>query len=118
MVYNARVFTFKFKEEKHYMPKNSEKGTARRIHKHEDALRIMKTARGHIEGIIKMINEDRYCIDISTQLLAVISLLKRANTMVINKHIETCVREAAETGNIEEKLEELKTIMKYVEKTL
>ncbi len=92
------------------------KNTEKKIHKHEDALRIMKTARGHLEGIIKMIEDERYCIDISTQLLAVISLLKKANTLVINKHIETCVREAVKTGNIEEKLEELKNIMKYVEK--
>ena len=92
--------------------KNAEK----KIHKHEEALRILKTARGHLDGIIKMIEDERYCIDISTQLLAVISLLKKANTTVINKHIETCVREAVETGNIDEKLKELKKIMNYVEK--
>ncbi len=95
--------------------KNS-KSAKEEMHKHTEALRLLKTARGHLEGIIKMIEDERYCIDISTQLLAVISLLKKANTSVINKHIETCVREAVETGNVEEKLEELKNIMKYVEK--
>ncbi|RLL90789.1 CsoR family transcriptional regulator, partial [Mesotoga sp. HF07.pep.5.2.highcov] len=55
-------------------------------HKHSGALKILRTARGQIDGIIKMIEEERYCIDISTQLLAVISLLKKANTTVVNKH--------------------------------
>jgi len=65
-----------------------------------------------------MIEDDRYCIDISTQLLAVISLLKKANTTVVNKHIETCIREAVGSGDIDEKIEELETLLKYIEKSL
>jgi DNA-binding FrmR family transcriptional regulator len=65
-----------------------------------------------------MIEDDRYCIDISTQLLAVISLLKKANTTVVNKHIETCIREAIDSGNVDEKIDELETLMKYIEKSL
>ena len=87
-------------------------------HKHDGALKILKTARGQIDGIIKMIEEERYCIDISTQLLAVISLLKKANTTVVNKHIETCIREAVVSGDIEEKIAELETLMEYIEKSL
>ncbi|AKI97323.1 metal-sensing transcriptional repressor [Kosmotoga pacifica] len=86
--------------------------------KHHRALKVLKTARGQIDGIMKMIEDGRYCIDISTQLLAVISLLKKANTEVINTHIETCIREAIETGNVDEKIEELEQLMKYIEKTL
>jgi DNA-binding FrmR family transcriptional regulator len=87
-------------------------------HKHGEALRGLKTARGQIDGIIKMIENGRYCIDISTQLLSVISLLKKANTSVVNKHIETCIREAVQTGDIDEKIKELETLMKYIEKNL
>ncbi|AFK07508.1 hypothetical protein Theba_1858 [Mesotoga prima MesG1.Ag.4.2] len=87
-------------------------------HKHSGALKILRTARGQIDGIIKMIEEERYCIDISTQLLAVISLLKKANTTVVNKHIETCIREAIDSGNVDEKIGELETLMKYIEKSL
>lgn len=81
-------------------------------------MKILRTARGQIDGIIKMIEEERYCIDISTQLLAVISLLKKANTTVVNKHIETCIREAIDSGNVDEKIGELETLMKYIEKSL
>ncbi|MFZ2831340.1 MAG: metal-sensing transcriptional repressor [Mesotoga infera] len=87
-------------------------------HKHDEALKILKTARGQIDGIIRMIEDGRYCIDISTQLLAVISLLKKANTSVVNRHIETCVREAVKTGEVDEKIKELETLMKYIEKSL
>ncbi len=86
------------------------------IHKHEEALKLLKTAKGHIEAIIKMIEDERYCIDISTQLLAVISILKKANTSVLNKHIETCVKDAIKTGKVNEKLAELENLMHYVEK--
>ncbi len=84
--------------------------------KHAEALKRLKTARGHIDAIIKMALDERYCVDISTQLLAVISILRKANTMVINKHIETCVKEAARLGNVDEKILELQKLMKYMEK--
>lgn len=89
----------------------------RNLHpKHQEALALLKTARGHIDGVIKMIEEERYCIDISTQLLAIISLLKKANISVINKHIETCVKDAINTGNVDEKILELQSLMKYADK--
>ncbi len=89
-----------------------------RLHKHEGAMKLLKTARGQINAVINMIESDRYCVDISTQLLAAVSLLKKANTSIINKHMETCVRAAIEDGNVDGKLEELKRIMMYIEKTL
>jgi DNA-binding FrmR family transcriptional regulator len=86
--------------------------------KHEEALSLLKTAKGHLDAVIKMIEDERYCVDISTQLLAIIALLKKANTSIINKHIETCVKDAIRTGDVDEKLKELETLMKYLEKSL
>ena len=54
----------------------------------------LKTARGQIDGIIRMIEDDRYCVDISTQILSVISLLRKANIDVLDDHIRHCVSEA------------------------
>ena len=48
----------------------------------EKVLLRLKTARGQIDAVIKMIEDDRYCIDISNQLLAIQSLIKNA----INEH--------------------------------
>lgn len=86
--------------------------------KHFDAFKKLKMARGQIESAIRMVEEERYCIDISKQILATISLLKKANSSVLKKHIETCVKEAINSKNIDEKLEELEKIMDYLEKTI
>ena len=49
--------------------------------------RLLKTARGQIDGILKMIEEDRYCMDISNQLMATQSILSKANSEVLKAHI-------------------------------
>lgn len=83
-------------------------------HKHEGVLKLLNIAKGHINGIENMILEDKYCIDISKQILAVISILKKVNVEILKKHIETCVRESKETEMFEEKLEELKSVIDYL----
>jgi len=69
--------------------------------------RLLKTARGQIDGILKMVEEDRYCLDISNQLMATQSILKKANRTVLKAHMDCCVREAVDSGQPDEKLEEL-----------
>lgn len=81
------------------------------------ALNKLKTARGQIDGIIKMVEEDRYCVDISTQILSAIGLLKKSNIDVLNSHIRSCVATAILEGEEEggEKIEEIITIIdKYI----
>ena len=60
-------------------------------------LRLLKTARGQIDGIIKMVEDDRYCMDISQQVLAADALLRRANKEILTAHLKHCV-EHAESG--------------------
>lgn len=77
----------------------------------------LKTARGQIDGIIKMLEDDRYCVDVSTQILSAIGLLKKANIDVLNGHIRSCVATAILQGEEqgEEKIEEIITIIdKYI----
>lgn len=81
------------------------------------ALNKLKTARGQIDGIIRMLEEDRYCVDVSTQILSAIGLLKKANIDVLNDHIRSCVTtailESEDQGK--EKIEEIITIIdKYI----
>ena len=78
---------------------------------HAQVTRLLKTALGQIDGILKMVEEDRYCLDVSNQLMATQSILKKANRMVLRAHMDCCVREAAESGNPDEKLEELKQLL-------
>ena len=68
--------------------------------------RKLKIARGQLDGILRMIEEDRYCVDISYQLVATQALLKRANQDILQAHIRPCVREALQTDEPNPKIEE------------
>ncbi|NLC44948.1 MAG: metal-sensing transcriptional repressor [Clostridiales bacterium] len=77
-------------------------------------LNLLKTVRGQLDGIIQMVDDDRYCVDISKQILSAQALLKKANLNIIDQHIRHCVIEAFETGNEEEKINEvIELIDKY-----
>ena len=78
---------------------------------HTQVTRLLKTARGQIDGILKMIDEDRYCLDVSHQLMATQSILKKANRMVLKAHMNSCVRQAVVSGDPEEKLNELALLL-------
>lgn len=73
--------------------------------------RLLRTARGQIDGILNMIEENRYCIDISNQIIATEAILHKANREVLHAHIDTCVKAAIETGETEEKLQEIRSIV-------
>ena len=78
---------------------------------HEQVIRLLKTARGQIDGILKMVEEDRYCLDVSAQLMATQSILKKTNALVLRAHMDGCVRQAVESGDPGEKLEELARLL-------
>jgi len=76
----------------------------------------LKIARGQIDGILQMIEENRYCVDISNQLQATQALLRSANQEILQAHIRSCVREALQTDTDNPKLEEaLKLLEKMVQ---
>ena len=70
-------------------------------------LRLLKTARGQMDGIIKMVEEDRYCIDISTQVMATEAMLNRANQEILTAHLKHCVNTAHTQEEREQKIDEL-----------
>ena len=73
-------------------------------------LQLLRTARGQMDGIIKMVEENRYCIDVSNQILASQAILTRANKEVLKKHIFNCVLNAT-GGESKEKLEEINNLL-------
>ena len=75
------------------------------------SLQTLKTAKGQIEGIMKMIEDDRYCMDISNQILASQALLKRANLLILKQHLDHCVNQACLNGGSEEKINEIMVIL-------
>ncbi|HHU90521.1 MAG TPA: metal-sensing transcriptional repressor [Clostridiaceae bacterium] len=66
----------------------------------KQVMNLLKTSKGQIEGIIKMVEDDRYCVDISKQILSVQGLLKKANLTIIDQHIKHCVRQAFTEGEV------------------
>lgn len=77
-------------------------------HKRRKAIRDrLVRAEGHLKGIVKMIDEDRDCPDILIQIAAVKAALDKVGEMVLVDHLETCVLEAAKTGDAETQLEKL-----------
>jgi len=71
------------------------------------ALQSLKTSKGQIEGIIKMLEDGRYCVDISNQIIAAQALLKKANMLILKQHMHHCVKDAFNDDNGEEKVEEI-----------
>lgn len=74
---------------------------------HTQILRLLKTARGQLDGIVRMVEEDRYCMDIAHQLMATEALLNRANREILSAHLKHCVRTAESEQEKDEKIDEL-----------
>lgn len=81
-------------------------------------LRKLKTVRGQIDGLIKMVEENRYCLDISNQLMASISILKNINKDVLTAHLRGCVKDSYNKSEdeIDEKIEEINVIINKLSK--
>ncbi|WP_101697199.1 metal-sensing transcriptional repressor [Clostridium minihomine] len=82
----------------------------------EKTIRMLKTARGQIDGLIKMVEENRYCIDISNQLMATQAILRSINRDVLHAHLNGCVREALGSGEQQKKIEEIIGVMDKLSK--
>lgn len=84
------------------------------MQKHQNALKTIKVASGQIQSVAKMIEEDRYCMDISMQIQATISLLKKAQAIIIGDHLNTCVVESIEQNDANLKVEEINALIKSI----
>ncbi len=69
--------------------------------------RLLKTARGQLDGILKMVEEDRYCMDISQQVMAADALLRRVNRELLSAHLKHCVEHAKDDKERSDKIDEL-----------
>lgn len=77
---------------------------------HSDSLPRLKKIQGQIEGIMNMVSDGRYCIDLIMQLRAAASALKSVEGQVIERHLRGCIHNVMKNKNSEEinkKVEEL-----------
>ena len=74
----------------------------------------LKRIEGQVRGVARMIEEDRYCIDVLTQIRAVRAALRRVEDEVLNDHVAHCVEGAVASGDGAEqrrKVQELLTVL-------
>ena len=69
----------------------------------EKILRRLASAKGHLQGIAKMVDEDSYCIDVIRQIQAVQAALSKVNTLILDQHLRTCVTTAVRGEDPEER---------------
>lgn len=84
----------------------------------EIAMTQLKTARGQLDGIIKMIESGRYCIDISNQILSAQALLRKAQKHILVQHMNHCVLDAMNSSDPEEKTAKTNEIASLLDKLL
>ncbi|MFC4803859.1 metal-sensitive transcriptional regulator [Filifactor villosus] len=86
------------------------------VPKSEDEIKLLinrlKRIEGQIRGIQNMVTEDRYCIDILTQISSVISALENVNLLLLERHTKKCMKQAYRNDREDEAVEELMDVIK------
>lgn len=81
--------------------------------KKREALNRLKTVRGHLDGIVRMLEDDAYCVDLMKQVSAVQASLERVNRIILHNHLETCFSDAVTAGRGPAAIEELLSAVKF-----
>ncbi len=82
------------------------------VHK-KGALNRLKTARGHLDAVINMVESEMYCPEVMKQLSAVQASLEKVNRVLLQNHFETCVPPALAEGRAAEIVDELMEALRY-----
>lgn len=81
----------------------------------DKTLRRLKTIEGHLKGIIRMVEEDAYCIDVIRQIQAVDAALNKVSTQILENHLNSCVITAIQGNDKKERERVLKEITEVFE---
>lgn len=79
----------------------------------ERILHRFKIASGHLKKVIKMVEEQEYCIDIIHQSQAVQKALREADNLMLENHLKTCAADAMKSGRGEEAVAEVMNVFKH-----
>lgn len=72
----------------------------------------LKKAQGQLKLLDKMVEEDRYCIDVAQQINAAIGLLKQINMIILENHLQSCGTHKLNSKSAEEKTQFIKELVK------
>ncbi|SER05645.1 metal-sensitive transcriptional regulator [Piscibacillus halophilus] len=94
---------------------NQEEPVVPRTHSEKEGItNRLKRIEGQVRGLQKMIDEDRYCVDVLVQISAVKAALDKVGYQMLERHAKMCVTNAVKEGNGEEYMDELmKVINQY-----
>jgi len=81
----------------------------------KNTIRRLKTIEGHLRGIIRMMEDDAYCIDVIRQIQAVDAALNKVSTRILEDHLNSCVISAITGNNAREREKVLKEITEVFE---
>jgi DNA-binding FrmR family transcriptional regulator len=82
-----------------------------------DAIHRLKSAAGHINGIVRMLEEDRYCIDVIKQIQATQTALSRVSESILDAHLRTCVTTAIQDDDQNERERVLAEVIEVFRQT-
>jgi DNA-binding FrmR family transcriptional regulator len=78
----------------------------------EDLLLRLKRIEGQVRGLQRMIEEEKYCVDILTQSSSVQSALQKVELLLLENHMRHCVSDAIAKGEGEEKIKEMMEVVR------
>jgi CsoR family transcriptional regulator, copper-sensing transcriptional repressor len=76
----------------------------------KNTLHRLKIIEGHLRGVIRMVEEDTYCIDVIRQIQAIDSALNKVSTQILENHLNSCVIDAIQGDDPKERERVLKEI--------
>ena len=83
----------------------------------ESALKRLQRIEGQVRGLIRMVEEDRYCIDVVTQISAARAALRKVEEEVLHDHVAHCVENAIASGNKAEQRRKVAELMEVLSRT-
>lgn len=102
----------------HSLPENSGKApeTPRTDDEKQAVVNRLRRIEGQVRGIQKMVEDDRYCVDILVQISAIDKALKRVGYSLLERHTHHCVKDAIQKGDGDEAIDELMKVVQQFSK--
>lgn len=86
-----------------------------RINQEKEAVvNRLKRIEGQVRGIQRMVEEERYCVDVLVQISAINAALKKVGSTIIESHLKHCVSHAVQHGEGDAAIEELMAVLNHI----
>ena len=82
----------------------------------QDVTNRLRSVRGHLDGVLRMVESDSYCIDVMQQVQAVQSALAKVNMLLLDNHMHACVIDAIRSDDVDERERVLNELRQVYEK--